>query len=98
MTALLDLPEDVVLLVLSNLGPRSYLSFCETSKVASQQYTYQPSYWRVQAAQKFRLPISPLLHADGARWYWLYKKLKTQTRLYTWGQGVKGRQMHTWPL
>lgn len=31
-----------------------------------------------------------MLKADGARWYHLYRRLKTQTRLYTWGQGIKG--------
>ena len=47
-------------------------------------------YWRTLTSDTFRLPISPLLAADGPRWYWLYKRLKTQTQLYTWGQGVSG--------
>ena len=50
----------------------------------------ESTYWRTLTASTFRLPISPLLAADGPRWYWLYRKLSTQTRLYTWGQGLKG--------
>ncbi|RMZ82442.1 hypothetical protein DV737_g2076, partial [Chaetothyriales sp. CBS 132003] len=71
-----DLPDDIPPLILSHLSPADYLAFCRSSKAT--------------AAATFRLPISPLLAADGPRWYWLYKKLATQTRLYTWGQGLKG--------
>lgn len=87
---LLDLPEDVLSLILLNLKADDYLAFTRTSRDAYATYRQAPLYWRNAAATTFRLPISPLLSADGARWYWLYKKLKTQTRLYTWGQGLKG--------
>lgn len=91
---ILDLPQDVLLLVLADLRPKDYLAFCKTSKAFYQEYRQDPSFWRNTTSSTFRLPISPLLAADGPRWYSLYKKLKTQTRLYTWGQGRKGNLGH----
>jgi SCF-associated factor 1 len=87
--AILDLPQDALLLILLHLAPLDYLNFCSACH-GVEQYRADPSYWRTKASSTFRIPISPLLAADGPRWYSLYKKLKTQTRLYTWGQGRKG--------
>lgn len=87
---ILDFPDDVLVIVLSYLQPEDYLAFCRTQKSVYQRYRQDPLYWRSNTSGTFRLPISPLLAADGPRWYWLYKRLKTQTQLYTWGQGVKG--------
>ena len=84
------LPEEVLDLVFACLAPKDFLSLCSTSKSFYEQHHLNPYYWRTEASSTFRLPISSLLHADGARWYWLYRKLKTQTRLYTWGQGRNG--------
>ncbi|KAK5199867.1 hypothetical protein LTR47_001755 [Exophiala xenobiotica] len=89
-TFVTDLPEDVLTIVLSHLQPRDYLAFCQISKTVYPEYRQASFYWRTQTSNTFRLPISPLLAADGPRWYWLYKRLKTQTQLYTWGQGLKG--------
>ena len=91
---LLDLPEDVLSLIILNLEPHDFLSLCLASKQLNAQYRKDSVYWRIAASNTFRLPISPLLAADGLRWYSLYKKLKTQTRLFTWGQGLKGNLGH----
>ncbi|RMZ76347.1 hypothetical protein DV738_g5022, partial [Chaetothyriales sp. CBS 135597] len=88
--AISDLPEDITPLILSYLSTGDYLAFCRSSKSLYAQYRQDPYYWRSATAATFRLPISPLLAADGPRWFWLYKKLSTQTRLYTWGQGLRG--------
>jgi len=87
---LLDLPNDVLEIVLSRLEPRDYLAFCRVSKAVYREFRQDSLYWRPETAATFRLPISPLLAADGPRWYWLYKRLRTQTRLFTWGQGLRG--------
>ncbi|KAK6381371.1 hypothetical protein LTS17_004428 [Exophiala oligosperma] len=84
-----ELPQDVLSLILSHLAPRDYLAFCQVSNAIYSEYRQDSLYWRTQTSITFRLPISPLLAADGPRWYWLYKRLKTQTELYTWGQGVR---------
>ncbi|KIY03742.1 uncharacterized protein Z520_00433 [Fonsecaea multimorphosa CBS 102226] len=87
---LLELPDDVLPIILAYLDPKDYLAFCRASKAVYSKYRQDPVYWRHETSNTFRLPISPLLAADGPRWYWLYKRLKTQTRLYTWGQGLRG--------
>ena len=90
----LDLPDDVLSLIVLNLDPNEFLALCMSCKALYSQYQKDSVFWRTSASNTFRLPISPLLAADGHRWYSLYKKLKTQTRLYTWGQGLKGNLGH----
>ena len=87
---LLDLPEEVLSLIVLDVPPQDYLKLCRISKQAYSMLRQDSTYWRTLTASTFRLPISPLLAADGPRWYSLYRKLATQTRLYTWGQGLKG--------
>ena len=91
---LLDLPDDILSLIVLDLEPKDFITLCRTCKQVYSQYRKDSAYWRTAASNTFRLPISPLLAADGPRWYSLYKKLKTQTRLYTWGQGLKGNLGH----
>ncbi|KAK5098351.1 hypothetical protein LTS08_006484 [Lithohypha guttulata] len=87
---IVDLPEDVLSIIFLFLDPKSFLALCTSTKVLYADYQRNPLFWRTKVATTFRTPISPLLKADGARWYSLYQRLRTQTRLYTWGQGVKG--------
>lgn len=89
MTVLTDLPEDVLTIIFPFLDAKSFLALCRTCKDI-YQYRQEPAFWRTATSSTFRLPISPLLKAEGARWYWLYKRLLTQTTLYTWGEGIKG--------
>lgn len=86
--SVLDLPQDVLEIVFLYLGPRSFLHFCCITKQFRQDQCRNPTYWRVITSTTFRIPISPLLHAEGDRWYWLYKKLRTQTKAFAWGQGL----------
>lgn len=85
---LLDLPEDILSIIFRFLRPNDFLAFCQVSKDTYADYRQDSLYWRIETSNTFRLPISPLLAADGPRWYWLYKRLRTQTQLYTWGQGL----------
>ena len=52
-------------------------------------------YWRKLTCSTFRLLDQPLLKADGERWMWLYKKLSTQCRVFTWGEGQSGALGHS---
>ncbi|KAJ9658395.1 hypothetical protein H2198_003679 [Neophaeococcomyces mojaviensis] len=92
--SILDLPEDILSLVFVLLEPKDFLAFCRSSKALYTNYQKDSLFWRTQTSTTFRTPISPLLKTDGARWYSLYRRLKTQTRLYTWGQGLKGNLGH----
>ena len=85
----LDLPEDLLFIIFYHLPPKSFLSLVSAC-TALYAYRTVADYWRPLTSQTFRLPISPLLAADGSRWIWLYKKLKTQTRPFTWGKGIEG--------
>ena len=87
---ILDIPQDVIEIILKYLYPRSFLHFCCITKQFWQDQRRNPTYWRVATSTTFRIPISPLLRAEGDRWYWLYKKLMTQTKAFTWGQGSSG--------
>ena len=89
-TTLLDLPQDILDLIFPYLPPRSFLNFCSINQDTYRAYRVDPLYWRTETSSTFRLPISPLLHADGSRWHWLYKKLRTQSRPFTWGEGLYG--------
>ena len=85
-----DLPQDILDLIFCHLPPKSFLALCAVYKEVYDRYRLDPLYWRVRTSSTFRLPISPLLHADGARWAWLYKKLRTQTRPFSWGRATEG--------
>lgn len=91
---IVDLPDDVLSIIFLLLDPPSFIALCRSCKLLHTNYLKDPLFWRTKTSSTFRTPISPLLKADGARWYSLYRRLKTQTRLYTWGQGVKGNLGH----
>ena len=104
-TNLLELPQDILDIIFPYLPPKSFLAFCCVNKDAYERYHLDPLYWRIRTSDTFRLRISPLLHeprVDQSRaggipvspfarnWSWLYKTLRTQTRPFSWGQGIEG--------
>jgi SCF-associated factor 1 len=104
-TNLLDLPQDILDLIFPYLPPKSFLALCSVNKEAYERYHDDAPYWRLKTSETFRLPISPLLydsHRDqgvagrtpisslARNWSWLYKTLRTQTRPFSWGQGIEG--------
>ncbi len=58
-------------------------------------YREDPTFWRALTRTTFRIPDQPLLQEK--RWHWLYKKLLTQTRIYTWGSNGSGNLGHEGP-
>ena len=104
-TKLLELPQDILDIIFPYLPPKSFLAFCSVNKEAYEQYHLDPLYWRIRTSDTFRLQISPLLSESRAdqsnvgktavspfarNWSWLYKTLRTQTRPFSWGQGIEG--------
>ena len=104
-TNLLELPQDILDLIFPYLPPKSFLALCSVSKEAYERYHLDPLYWRIRTSETFRLPVSPLLHESRSdqsglgrtpvsslarNWSWLYKTLRTQTRPFSWGQGIDG--------
>jgi len=88
-TNLKDLPLDILVLIFPYLDAKSFLSLCSTCK-AFQQPTIRldPYYWSHATRSAFRVPNQPVVHADGLRWQRLYKRLLTQSRVFTWGSNT----------
>ncbi|KAL9137327.1 MAG: hypothetical protein Q9175_001454 [Cornicularia normoerica] len=82
-----------------NLLPFLQLQLLHPADINNQKtlhtYHQDPSFWHALTRTTFRIPDQPLL--QGARWQWLYKKLLTQTRLYTWGDNKRGNLGHENP-
>ncbi|KAL8879028.1 MAG: hypothetical protein Q9198_003279 [Flavoplaca austrocitrina] len=93
MTTLLDLPTDVLYTIFPYLDPADFLVLTSCTKTL-HSYRQDPNYWRVLTRTTFRIPPQPLLQADGTRWQWLYRRLRTQTQLYTWGSNGCGNLGH----
>ncbi|KAI4273859.1 MAG: hypothetical protein L6R35_006375, partial [Caloplaca aegaea] len=93
MTALTELPTDVLYNIFPYLEAADFLALTSTTKLL-QTYRQDPNFWRSLTRTTFRFPPQPLLQADGARWQWLYRRLRTQTQLYTWGSNGCGNLGH----
>ncbi|KAK2852137.1 hypothetical protein FQN49_005336, partial [Arthroderma sp. PD_2] len=96
-----DLPEDILVLIFPLLDVPDFLSLCTVNKYFHEVFSKNPEFWREITTKSFRIPVQPLLRANGPRWYWLYKNLRMHTRVYEWG-GSGRSLLHsssnkTWP-
>ncbi|KAI9718110.1 MAG: hypothetical protein M1812_004368 [Candelaria pacifica] len=91
---LVDLPTDILYIIFPYLDPREFLAVCSTNKALWSLHN-DSSYWHPLIRSTFRLPSQPLLQADGRRWQSLYKKLATQSQVYTWGGNGSGCLGHS---
>ncbi|KAF3483657.1 uncharacterized protein GIQ15_02981 [Arthroderma uncinatum] len=94
-----DLPEDILVLIFPFLSVPDFLSLCTVNKYFHEVFLKNPEFWREKTTKSFRIPVQPILRANGPRWYWLYKNLR-KTRVYEWGGS--GRALHSssaraWP-
>lgn len=92
-----SLPLDVLLLIFPHLDPKSFLALCSTCKALQQpSIRLEPSYWRQATRSTFRVPNQPVVEHDGARWQHMYRRLLTQTRVFTWGSNGHTRLGHSY--
>ncbi|KAL9000280.1 MAG: hypothetical protein Q9169_000997 [Polycauliona sp. 2 TL-2023] len=84
---------DILYTIFPYLDAADFLALTSCTKTLST-YRQDPNYWRILTRTTFRIPPQPLLQADGARWQWLYRRLRTQTQLYTWGSNGCGNLGH----
>ncbi|KAF2438495.1 hypothetical protein P171DRAFT_458631 [Karstenula rhodostoma CBS 690.94] len=90
-----ELPLDILVLVFPYLDAKSFLAFCSTCKAFQQpSIRLDPAYWSFQSRSTFRIPNQPVVQHDGVRWQRMYKRLFTQTRVYTWGSESNSRLGH----
>ncbi|RMY48349.1 hypothetical protein D0865_08133 [Hortaea werneckii] len=98
-TTLLDLPVDILLLIIPYLPAGDFLSLTSTCRALHQdQFTKDPTYWSNLVRHTFRVPNQPVVQNDGRRWMKLYKRLRTQSRIYTWGNNEKACLGHSYDL
>ncbi|KIW03675.1 uncharacterized protein PV09_04996 [Verruconis gallopava] len=91
MASFSDLPLDILVLIFPYLDPKEFLNLCRTCRsLAQPSIRNEPTYWSYQVRTKFRVPNRPAVQSDGLRWESLYKRLRTQSRVYTWGQNTHG--------
>ena len=94
----LDLPKEVLDLILSYLDAKSFLVLCSTCQALHHaDIRLNATYWR-RAVRSFRVPNQPVVEGDGERWQKLYRRLLTQTHAYTWGSNSYGSLGHSFEL
>jgi len=92
----LDLPVDVLLLIFPYLDAPDFLHLTASCKALHQaRFVEDAQYWSAAVRSTFRVPNQPVVEHDGARWLKLYKRLFTQSRIYTWGSTEKGCLGHS---
>lgn len=82
--ALLNLPLDLLVLITPHLDTPSFLAFTSTCKALhSPLIREDPLFWSARVTRDFRVPNQPVVASDGKRWMKLYKRLQTQSRIFT---------------
>ena len=90
-TSILDLPVDILFLLFPYLDAPSFLSLTSTCKALhNPQFLHDHRYWSRLVRTTFRVPNQPVVQNDGERWQKLYKRLLTQSKIYTWGDNTNG--------
>ncbi|KAF1990015.1 RCC1/BLIP-II, partial [Aulographum hederae CBS 113979] len=94
---LTDLPVDILFLIFPQLDAKSFVALTRTCKAFYQpDIRYEHSYWSHATRSTFRVPNHPVIQADGRRWQALYKRLLTQSRVFTWGSNGHGCLGHSY--
>jgi SCF-associated factor 1 len=79
-------------MIIPYLNAKDLLSFCASTR----QLQYNPeiresaSYWSHLTRSTFRVPNHPVVEHDGRRWMRLYRRMRTQTKVYGWGNNDRG--------
>ncbi|KAF2627361.1 hypothetical protein BU25DRAFT_393255 [Macroventuria anomochaeta] len=94
-TSITDLPLDILVLVFPYLDAKCFLSLCSTCKAFQQpSIRLDPAYWSFATRSAFRVPNQPVVQHDGVRWQKLYRRMLTQTHVFTWGNNGHSRLGH----
>ncbi|KAF3031771.1 hypothetical protein E8E12_001985 [Didymella heteroderae] len=94
-TSITDLPLDILVLIFPYLDAKSFLSLCSTCKAFQHpSIRLDPTYWSFTTRSVFRVPNQPVVQHDGVRWQKLYRRMLTQSRVFTWGSNGHSRLGH----
>lgn len=95
-TSLHDLPVELLLSVFSYLDLNSFLNLTSTCKALHKpDFVYDSTYWSALLRTTFRVPNQPVIQHGGDRWYKLFKRMHSQSKVYTWGDNGKYALGHT---
>lgn len=90
-TSFLDLPLDVLFVIFPYLDAHDFLNLTSTCKdLHDSTIRYHSAYWGYATRSKFRVRNRLAVQQDGFHWQRLYKRLLTQSRVFTWGQNTWG--------
>ncbi|KAH7384280.1 regulator of chromosome condensation 1/beta-lactamase-inhibitor protein II [Phaeosphaeria sp. MPI-PUGE-AT-0046c] len=96
-TSITDLPLDILVLIFPYLPASSFLALCSTCQAFQQpSIRLDPAYWSWATRSTFRIPNQPVVQHDGVRWQKMYRRLFTQSRVYTWGNNSHSRLGHSY--
>ena len=85
--SLTNLPLDILLLIFPYLEPKEFLAVCATCRALnSDPIRFNNVYWSQAARKTFRVRNRPQI----PNWYRLYYRLRTQSKVFTWGQNTRG--------
>ena len=99
MPNLLDLPVELLLSVFTYLDVSSFLNLTSTCKALHEpEFLYDSAYWSTLVRTTFRVPNQPVVQQDGERGQKLFKRMLTQSKIYTWGDNEKGCLGHSFEL
>ena len=85
MSSLLNIPNEILDLIFSYLDVKSFLRLCNTCHALHQtEIRSSACFWR-RAVRSLRFQNQPVVAEDGVSWHKLYRRLTTQTHVYTWG-------------
>jgi SCF-associated factor 1 len=95
VSCITDLPLDILVLVFPYLDAESFLALCSTCKAFQQpSIRLDAAYWSYQTRTTFRVPNQPVVQHDGVRWQKMYRRMLTQSRVFTWGNNSHNRLGH----
>jgi SCF-associated factor 1 len=98
-STILDLPVELLLLTFQYLDVNSFLNLTSTCKALHKpEFSQDSAYWSTLVRTSFRVPNQPAVEHHGKRWQKLYKRLLTQSRIYTWGNNEKACLGHSYEL
>ncbi|KAF1938509.1 RCC1/BLIP-II [Clathrospora elynae] len=96
-SSLTDLPLDILVLVFPYLDAKSFLALCSTCKAFQQpSIRLDPAYWSFATRSTFRIPNQPVVQHDGVRWQKMFRRLLTQSHVFTWGSNTHNRLGHSY--
>lgn len=90
--SVVELPLDILHLIFPYLDVESFLNLCRTCKALHHpSIRLDAAYWSFATHRDFRFPNQSVAQHDCGRWYKLYRRLLTQSRVYTWGSNDSKR-------